>query len=160
MENAYDFQFTGCWFGDAKGGSGANISKTIYTRFLNCTFLGNSAPGLTLKPGTKFTNVNGCLLATNCAGANEGATFSAGCFVEAGVTDFTIMGCSATNDTAAGRETPNATTQKWGIKVAKGASERYTIANNLVSGNKEAVGVLDEGEKTEEERKAFVKNNF
>jgi Right handed beta helix region len=85
----------------------------------------------------KGVSIRGSFVAKN----NVGNGGSHGIYVGPGVSDFIIQGCRLTNTYAI---TGLAGTQTYGVYVATGASDRYIVADNLVSGNVSG-GVSDNG---------------
>jgi len=123
-----DLTFVGGWI-SSSGGSGCIVTNSRGTSFEGTTFANNAVHGLQIGASSKFTTVQGCKFLNN---------ESDGCLVLANATDFSIIGCQATNIDDLPR------TQDNGIVVSTGSSDRYIIANNLVSGNGTA-GVVDNG---------------
>lgn len=94
-----------------------------------------SGTGAVVEATAKRASFLGCLFADNSA--TGGTTNGRGLLIGANTTDFIITGCTATNGLY------SVGNQGFGIVVSAGTSDRYIIADNLVSGN--AVGGVFDG---------------
>lgn len=150
LSNCVELTFTACWF-DAFG-TGGTVGCTVGPDnsdsivFLGCTFINTPQHGCVVDVGAKRTVFKGCKFISNSRSAPN--TYS-GLVFAAGTTDFIVVGNIFTN----GLGFPGV--QQYGVLVAAGASDRYIIKDNLVSGNGTA-GVLDGGTGTNK----AVEHNF
>lgn len=133
FDKAVDFEFSGCWFSN-RPNHGCVLNAGCDTFSFNGTsFINSWLNGLLIQPGAVNTIVDGCKISGNnvSGGANSGVN------VSTAVTDFVI-----TNSRIGG--TLGFGTQNIGVNINTGASDRYIVADNLVSGNTSA-GVVDNG---------------
>lgn len=126
--------FTGCWFSN-RPGDGCNVTNSRDITFQGCTFANSHQHGCTVEDPCARIKFQGCTFDSN---GQATANTYAGLIIAAGVDDFLVQGCVASN---LGRFTA---TQGTGIVVEVGNSDRYVIADNLVTGNGVA-GVTDGG---------------
>lgn len=133
ITNASDLTFVDCWFSCY----GLNIQNTQVVSFVGCTFGHCYQHGCSVSATAKFTSFNSCKFVSNSFQTTN--TYS-GLVIAANTTDFVIQNCIATNFTGTGYTWG----QNTGIFVATGTSDRYIIADNLVSGNLTA-GISDGG---------------
>lgn len=150
LNNCVELTFTACWF-DAfgvGGTSGCTVApqNSDCIVFQGCTFINAPQNGCVVNVGAKRTVFTGCKFISN---SNSSPNAFSGLVFAAGTTDFSVTGCIFTN--ALGFTG----TQKFGVLVAAGASDRYIIKDNLVSGNATA-GVSDNGTGTNK----VVEHNF
>jgi hypothetical protein len=133
VNNSVLLKFHNCWFSN-RPSSGCVVSNTDSVSFNFCDFVNSAEHGLVIQATAVRTRVNGCDAIGN--GTTLANTYS-GFIVAAGTTDFQITNCTSTSGLAFG-------TQRNGILVQAGASDRYVIADNLVNGNSTS-GVADNG---------------
>lgn len=144
FNNSVEFDFNACWFS-----SRPNHGATLYTVH-NFKFNGGGAIncfkiGMLIEAGavgTQFTNFTAAGNSGETANTFSGLTFSAG------VTDFIVTNCRLGGTLGFG-------TQRHGVAVNAGASDRYVIAQNLIGGNGTS-GVSDGGTGTNK----LVANNY
>lgn len=134
IDQARDIAFTGCWFSN-RPESGCVITNSVDIRFVNCSFTNSHKHGCLVEASSTRVRFVGCTFDSNSQ-ASVGTY--AGVIFGAGTTDFVVQGCYAGNG---GRFTA---AQGAGISVAAGASDRYIVADNLVTGNT-VIGVFDGG---------------
>ena len=144
LSNCVDMTFSGCWFSNRPDG-GASLSNCEDIIFERCTFANNYGNGLTIGGGSVRTKVVGCTITGNNV-INDNGHY--GVLVSGGVSDFIVQGNTLGGSLGFG-------TQAWGCVVGTGASDRYVIADNLVSGNVDG-GVVDGGTGTNKR----VANNY
>ncbi len=120
-------KFENCWFASSTA-VGCNLSgNTLNISFFNCEFAGNGQGGLNVGASTcAYTTLVGCL-----AIANGASIASAGFTVAANTTDFSFIGCNASN--AIGVFTGGG--QNRGILISAGTSDRYVITDCNLTGN-------------------------
>lgn len=138
IDKMVETEFIGCWFSGGRSGSGfpgLSISNSDSLTFTNTRFFNNGGNGCQVNATALRTVFLGCKFESNSVTAGAGVTH--GLVFAAGTTDFVVSGCIAHNGLFSG-------TQGRGILVNSGASDRYVITNNLVSGNVTA-GVTDSG---------------
>ena len=127
LEKASLLTFDNCWFATATLGNGATVGHCYDVRFNGCDFVTNGGAGAQLtnasSRGISFTDCN--VINNNLL--NNGSN---GITVAAGVSDFSIVNCTLNNSLF----TP-APGQVYGIAIAAGASDRYTLRGNNVNGN-------------------------
>lgn len=146
----FETDFIGCWFSGGRTGAGFagmygnELDSVTFsnTRFFNC-----GKHGADFAANCKRIAITACAADSNSitAGANIGNGFN----FQAGMTDFIVSHSIARNGGYPGGQ------QGWGVKVAAGASDRYIVADNLVSGNGLG-GVSDGGTGTNKR----VANNY
>jgi hypothetical protein len=126
--------FTNSWLVQGKGGPGINLNNAIDYRFVACDIMASVSNGINLNSGCQYTKISDCTISQNGG---------SGIAVAAGVTDFIVQG---NNLGPAQIHTGfwSVQSQTNGITIATGASDRYIVADNLVSGNGGA-GVVDNG---------------
>lgn len=136
--NAADTEFVGGWFSGGRSGSGYAgllLNVTSGFRFTSTMFFNNGGNGASVMSGSVRTAFVNCKYSQNSVIAGTGV--ASGIEFQAGTTDFIVTGSTLSNDGY-----PN--TQKYGVFVSNGASDRYIISGNLVSGNQTA-GIFDGG---------------
>lgn len=133
VEKSVATDFTDCWFSN-RPSSGCIVQTSEDITFKGGKFINNAQHGLVIGAGSVRTKVIGATFAGNSTATAN--TYS-GILVDAGVSDFTILGNTLGGTLGFG-------TQRHGIIVATGASDRYSIAYNQVSGNGTS-GVSDGG---------------
>lgn len=143
ISNTVATEFIGCQIGagttpntNADGVTMANSTDSI--KFTNCQFTNNGGHGVNLSSTScKRTTFIGCSFEGNSTVAGSGTKH--GLNVAANVTDFIVSNCVAGNNGVwSGGQ------QGYGIKVNTGTSDRYIIADNLISNNVTG-GVSDGG---------------
>lgn len=125
LRKSVEFDFIGCWFSNRPGQGVVVGSTTDGMRFNGGGAINCGSNGAVVEPGALRTVFNG--FASRGNGTQAANTYM-GIYVQAGATDFVIQGCTLGGDLGFG-------TQKYGVEVAAGASDRYVIKDNLVSGN-------------------------
>lgn len=148
-------KFINSWFAGTVGGTGG-AGAFLSTQgaaaivddleFVACRFLNNQTHGLQHAFGTNV-RLEGGTVAGNSA-ASSGV--SDGINIAAGITDFTVTG-----GLRSGPVGTASNTQRWGMFVAAGASDRYTITGNNFIGNVTG-GISDGGTGTQK----IVTNNL
>lgn len=137
FDQCVDMTVNACWFTAFAGGTFACIVGSTNSDgvvFSTCTFINAPQYGCVVNAGAKRTTFKGCKVISNSTSAAN--TYS-GLLIQANATDFVITGCTFTNGWGF------AGTQKWGVLVVAGTSDRYIIQQNLVSGN--ATGGISDG---------------
>lgn len=134
LNNCAQMRFTGCWFSSEGTTNGVTLSITDDISFMNCHFVNNTRHGAFVGVGSKRFRFNGCSFICNNR-ANAGGN---GISVSAGCTDFIIQGCTATNQGGGGFTGQ----QLYGIYIEGTTSDRFIVADNLVTGNLNG-GVID-----------------
>lgn len=141
LTDTFNISFTSCWFstGMAGGGSGSGsshgmlLNQSDMTTITACVFANSYAYGFASNASAvRVRIVNSAALSNN-----GGAVGAHGFSFSANQTDFVVQGSVATNVTGF------TGTQGYGIVVNGGTSDRYIIADNLVSGN--ATGGVSDG---------------
>lgn len=152
-------RFSNCYFDSCT--NGANVSKVVEFKFTQCLFANRPGNGCLVDTvdGVVFTSCefvycgqHGCLVTSNAkrtkwigcefiSNSSQGANTYHGLTIGAGATDFVVQGCTASNSIPF---VGFSGTQGWGILLGGGASDRYIIADNLISGNGTG-GVSDGG---------------
>lgn len=128
--------FTQCWASyqstTTTGAHGIIITNSYGITFSDCQVFNNNSHGIQIFTGCFDIKVRGGQFVDN--GQVDAA--SAGIYVATNLVDFSIQGVRAANK--------GGTTQDYGIYVNTGASDRYIIADNLVSSNADT-NVSDNG---------------
>lgn len=138
IRNATDLDFTNVWFSGGRPApdyAGADLANTVGIRFTNAVFINNGGNGATVHASASRTAFVNSTFTQN--EMSEGDNPASGLVFEPGTSDFVVTGSTLSNSVY----TP---AQRFGVHVQRGSSDRYVIANHLVSGNREA-GVRDEG---------------
>jgi hypothetical protein len=134
FHRATGIHLTDCWFSN-RPNHGCVVRESLAISFTSCTFANCDQHGCVVEATSKHTRFTSCTFDSN----GQAATGSYdGLSIAAGTTDFIVTGCTATNTGRFGID------QRNGIRVNTGASDRYIIADNLVSGNT-STGVIDSG---------------
>lgn len=137
LDKIVDTEFIGCWFSGGRAGAGnpgctiattANVHFTT-TRFNNCG--SNGAYVAVASIGTKFVC---CKFLGN--GQTAGSGVADGLYFEPNTSGFSVIGCTSSNLLFIG-------VQRYGVYVAAGTSDNYTIALNDLRSN--ATGALFDG---------------
>lgn len=132
LDKAVEFDFISCWFSN-RPARGIVLYETDGIRFNGGGAVNCHTNGMFITAEAKRTVVtNFAARGNSVADAGE----HAGILVAAGTTDFTIAACTLGGSIGFG-------TQSWGVAVEVGASDRYSIVNNLVDGN--TVGGVQDG---------------
>lgn len=134
-------KFENCWFA-ATGANcnGAYLGAVDDVAFSNCEFALSQLHGCYVSSSSKHTRFKSCSFIGNGAAASN--TYD-GLHFQAGTTDFAVSDCVSTSGNGVIGAFGSGT-QRYGIAVESGASDRYSIVNNLVSGNGTG-GVSDGG---------------
>lgn len=133
IDKAVEFDFDSCWFSN-RPGNGITLLTTDGMRFTGGGAINCHQNGALMQPAAKRTVFSNFAARGNSqmtANAFDGLRFAAG------VTDFVVSGCTLGSSLGFG-------TQGYGIQISAGASDRYSIKNNLIAGNGTG-GVLDGG---------------
>lgn len=111
-----NIKFVGCEFSNI--GVGAYINTCYQTSFIGCSFTNNRAAGCEMSYPCEGVLFNGCTFDSN---GQDASNTHPGLKVNEYVSDWTVLGCNFGNfgDFPA--------TQKHGISVASGPSDRYII---------------------------------
>ncbi len=136
INQCVEFDFIGCWFSN-RPGNGAIVSNCDGIRFTAGGATNNALHGILVEATARRVVFTGGFAAggNSTSSAN---TYSGVCFA-ANTTDFFVGGgCTFTNIAL------SFGTQKYGVEVKTGTSDRYFIADNLVTGNGTG-GVSDGG---------------
>jgi hypothetical protein len=130
---AVEFDFDNCWFSN-RPGSGASLSTCDGIRFNGGGAVNNHKHGVLVNATAVRTTFNGFSSRGNSV---ETANTYDGIAVAANTTDFIVKGCTLGGALSFG-------TQRYGVAVFAGTSDRYIVADNLASGNGTGT-VLDGG---------------
>jgi hypothetical protein len=138
INNMVETGFTRCWFSNgrvAPGYSGCTVQQVDTVAFTNCEFFDCGAHGCNVtSTSAKRVSFTNCSFESNSRTAGSGV--SNGLNIAAGVTDFSVIGGSAHNGLYTG-------TQGYGINIATGASDNYSIIGVNVNSN--ATGGINDG---------------
>lgn len=126
-------RFENCWFSNRPSNGLTITADNEDLSFINCHFINSWRNGCFVNAGIVGLRFNGCTFSGN---NKEGSTYD-GLQFAANVTDFVVQGCKAGGTLGFG-------TQRFGVHVNAGTSDRYIIADNLIEGNITA-GVQDGG---------------
>jgi hypothetical protein len=143
IQEAYEVTFVDCWHSNGRnvGGAGnfpgANISGGSGIHYIGGQAFSCGSHGYVVNAGTNIT-FNGVSAISNSNTAGLGSAH--GITIAAGITDFSIIGCTCKNISSMS----GTSNQGWGIIVVAGASDRYIIHGNLISTNVTG-GVSDAG---------------
>jgi hypothetical protein len=133
-DKAVEFDFTACWWSNRPSG-GASLGQIENFRFNGGGAINCAHDGMTISASAVGVHFTGGFAATGngTAAANTyaGLAFAPNC------SDFTVQGCRLGGTLGFG-------TQAYGALINAGTSDRYIVADNLVSGNGTA-GVSDGG---------------
>jgi hypothetical protein len=141
--------FSNCIF-TSNGSTGVRLQNVDEVIFSNCSSMRNGQHGWHLSTGAQRVRLIGCSGIGNSV--ITGNTYD-GAHIDAGISDFVIQGGYYANTFSTNAMTSNQ--QRYGVRVDSGASDRYIIANNLVSTNSSA-GINDNGSGVNK----LVANNF
>lgn len=145
IDKVVNFHFNQCWFSN-RPNNGCVLNSGDDIVFSECSFVNNAQHGCLVQSASKRVKFLGCSFISNSATTSN---TSYGLIFGSGSTDFIVKDCTATN----GLGFPS--TQRTGIIVADGASDRYIVADNLINGNITS-GVVDGGTGTNKR----VTNNY
>jgi hypothetical protein len=140
VADCVEIDFTDCWFSNGRGAAGAGVELGLCDgiRFTGGQAINCGGHGAVIGASAKRVVFNGFAARGNSVDA---ANTYDGITVAANATDFVIEGCTATNDVVVWG------TQRYGVNVAAGTSDRYIITGNLLTGNGTG-GVNDGGSGT------------
>lgn len=134
IQKSTEIDLINCWF-SARPEYGLYIEESDGIRINGGQAINCGKDGLLIGPNSVRVSVIGFAARSNSVLTPN--TYS-GIAVAADVTDFLIQGCTATNSGI------TFGTQKYPIEIKAGASDRYNIVFNIISGNG-AAGVSDGG---------------
>lgn len=143
-------RFVNCWFSGGRSGAGSpgmTLDQSNNVTFESCEFFNCGSHGAFLNNNAVGAKFHQCLFADNSV--NVAANGARGLLIAANTNDFIVQGCQATNGLYSGGD------QGFGIVVTTGTSDRYIVADNLVSGN--AIGSVFDGGSGSNKR---VANNY
>lgn len=138
LDDIVESDFIGCWFSNGRvstGNAGCRLLTTDGLRFTNTRFFNCGSHGCTLTANAARTTFVNCSFESNSVTA--GAGVADGLSVEANVNDFQVIGGKARNGLYTG-------TQRYGIRVNAGTSNRYSIIGVNVNPNATG-GISDSG---------------
>lgn len=124
-----------CW-GGSMGRHGFNIGNATDVTLVNCVGIANQGCGFHIGSPSQFVTIDACTATWNSL---NNPNDNDGIHVVAGVTDFSITGCRSR---PSGANAVN--TQHAGIGIEPGASDRYIVVNNQLTGNM-TTGLDDNG---------------
>jgi len=127
--------FESCWFASTKAYFGIEITSCDCITFQKCEIVNNWQHGAVINASSFRTIFESCKVLSNgqqTPGAYHGLVF------QSGTSDFRVQG------NIVGNHIGFNTRQQFGILINSGASDRYIIADNLVSNNLSS-GVSDGG---------------
>lgn len=131
LDKCADFRFSNCWFSHPIS-PGIRVRAALETSFVNCDFVNCGGSGAQLETGAVHTKFIGCSFLNN----NTAASGANGLTVQANVSDFTVIGCTANNLAGTGGN------QGVGIFIAPGTSDNFVLIGNNVVGNSSS-GIAD-----------------
>jgi hypothetical protein len=135
INKAVEFTFTGCSF-TARPHTGVTIENSDNIKFIGGGSNNCGSHGVFIKETAKRVVIQGFSAVGN---STDQANTYDGIYVAFGTTDFVVSNCILTNDGIG-----TGLTQRYGIRVEHGPSGRYSITNNLISGNA-STGAWDGG---------------
>ncbi len=133
LDKAVEMDFTDCWF--SARGNGIYLATADGIRFTGGGAINCNANGALVEATAKRVRFSNFAARGNSTAA---ANTSSGIVFAANATDFSVEGCTLCNDAL------SFGTQKHGVLVTAGTSDRYHIVNNLISSNGTS-GVSDGG---------------
>jgi hypothetical protein len=133
FDKAVDFTFTGCWFSN-RPNNGCVLYNTDGFTFSDTSFINCGSHGLVLSVDAKRTSINGSKFMGNSTLTS--GTYS-GVSIAAGTSDFVI--CNSTIGGSLGLGN-----QKYGVVIAAGSSDRYSVVNNT-GGNQNVTAAISDG---------------
>jgi len=131
LDKAVEFEFVGGWFSGGRSGGGypgMTLLGVNTIKFIGTEFFNNGSQGLALVGGANTSNVQctSCTFESNSVTAGVGV--ASGIYVGADVSNWSVTGGNAGNGLYTGQ-------QGYGVYVASGASDYYSISNILCSNN-------------------------
>lgn len=129
LNNTVETEFTSCWFSAGRSGAGfagLTLLTTDSVTFSHCNFINCGSHGANVTSNAKRTVFSHCKFESNSVTTGPG--ISHGCAFASNTTDFMVVNCIAHNGLLSGQ-------QGYGVFVNTGSSDRYIIADNLVTGN-------------------------
>lgn len=144
LDRVVNFHFVNTWFSN-RPENGIRIITAFDVVFQTCSFVNSAKHGAVVEAPAKKVKFLGCTFEGNSTSSPNAYN---GLQINANVTDFIVKDCTAYNGDSYG-------SQGYGIRVEPGASDRYIIADNLISGNGTG-GVSDNGTGTNKR----VANNY
>ena len=145
IEKCMETDFIDCWFSTTDE-NGIYVNNADGVRFTGGGVLNCTKRGALIQSTAKRITFKNFMSRSNSVGSPN---VYSGIVFAPNTTDFIVEGCTLTNSVVVYG------TQKYGVEVLAGTSDRYIIANNLVSGNGTG-GVGDSGTGVNK----FVSNNF
>ena len=133
IERCVETDFSSCWFSN-RPENGATVAESDGVRFHGGGALNCGKHGILVQATAVRTAFSNFAARGNSTGAAN--TYS-GILVAANTNDFQVQGCTLGGAIGFG-------TQKYGVEIQAGTSDRYIVADNLVSGNGTG-GVSDGG---------------
>lgn len=121
--------FANCWFSGGRfvtNGSGVSLVSGSFASFTNCVMYNNGGHGAFVAAAFTGATFDSCQVNSNCVTGTAGTYH--GIAIDAGCSDFIIKGCIIRNTIPAGQ-------QGAGIFINGGASDRFIITNNILTGN-------------------------
>jgi len=134
FDKSIDFDFTACWFSN-RPNNGAVLNAVSHFRFNGGGAINCAKRGILVNTGAQNIFFSSGFAATG--NSTETANTFDGIEFGSNVNDFVVQGCRLGTTLGFG-------TQRFGVNVNAGTSDRYIIADNIVSGNGTA-GVSDGG---------------
>jgi hypothetical protein len=129
-------RFDGSWFSGSSTGNGILMSSAGSAAivdditFKNCRMLNNGLNGVSVAFGTNIC-IDNCSIAGNSVSSSN---VSDGIVVSAAITDFRLV------DNRVGPVGTATNTQRFGINILAGASDRYIVRQNDLRGNGNGAG--------------------
>ena len=139
IDKMFICKFVGCWFSGGRSGFGApgmTLGQSSDVVFDACEFFNCGTHGAIVYSTAVGARFKQCLFADN--NVSNSILGGRGILIQANTSDFIIQGCRATNGLYPSGD------QSVGIVIDTGTSDRYVVADNLVSGNSSS-GVFDGG---------------
>lgn len=134
IDKTVELDFIDCWF-SSRPGNGAFVNQVDGVRFTGGGAINCDQRGVLVEAAAKRVVFKNFMARSNSVAA---ANIYDGIVFAPNTTDFVVQGCTFTNLTV------TFGTQRYGVIVNTGTSDRYVIADNLVSGNGTG-GVFDGG---------------
>lgn len=134
IDKTVELDFIDCWF-STRPGSGASLVQVDGVRFTGGGALNCDQNGVVVEALARRVVFKNFMARSNSVASPN--TYDGIVFAQ-NTTDFVVQGCTMTNDTI------TFGTQRYGVVVLAGTSDRYVIADNLVAGNGTG-GVADGG---------------
>jgi len=143
VKNSVEIDFTACWFSN-RPNDGLTIIDSQSIKLTGGGAINCGGNGVGINSGSKFISI----VNFTASGNNTRNIGAHGIGIESNTSDFVITNCRLGGTLGFG-------TQQYGVILNAGTSNRYSITNNLVSGNSLG-GVSDGGTGVNK----FVANNF